>query len=269
MRLENKVAIVTVGARGIGEGIARCLAEEGARLALIDIDGPGAEATAASLGVEALGLEADVSQELLMQDVTQQVIERFGGVDILVNNAGGGRDATSTAIGSPFTRIDQGAWDEQQATNLRTTFAASKAVIPHLQDRGEGSIVNIASIAGLVASVLLPAYSAAKAGVISLTRSLALELAQKNIRVNVICPGLVWTKVWEMLATILKGGMSQYQELDTREIFLDQVKRFVPLGREQTAEDMGKLTAFLCSSDGQNITGQIISVDGGMTLKSG
>lgn len=268
MRLKNKVAIVTGGARGIGEGIARCLAAEGARLALIDIDESGAKATAATLEVEAIGLRADVSEEAEMSAVTQQVVERFGGLDILVNNAGGGRDASSTAIGSPFTQIEQKAWDDQLATNLRTTFAATKAAIPHLQQRGEGSIINIASIAGLMPTAFIPAYAAAKAGVLSLSRTLALELAPNNIRVNAICPGLLWTRVWDMLASIMKAGIPEYADLDTRDIFLEQVNQSVPLGREQTPEDIGKLVAFLCSSDAQNITGQTISVDGGITLRT-
>lgn len=268
MKLEEKVAIVTGGARGIGEGIARCLAAEGARLALIDLDGKDAEATAATFDVEAMGLEADVSSEEEMKAVTQRVIERFGRLDILINNAGGGRDANSTGIGGPFTRIDQGAWDEQLATNLRTTFAATKPAIPHLQQRKEGSIVNIASVAGLVPMVFLPPYAAAKAGVISLTRTLALELASNNIRVNVICPGLIWTRVWELLASVLKERVKNYAELELREIFLEEVKRSVPLRREQTTEDIGKLATFLCSPDAKNITGQIISVDGGITLRS-
>ena len=268
MKLEEKVAIVTGGARGIGEGIARCLAKEGARLALIDLDGKAAEATASTLDVEAVGFEADVSSEKEMKAVLQRVVERFGKLDILVNNAGGGLDARSTGVGSPFTRLDQENWDEQLATNLRTTFSATKAAIPHLQQRKEGCIVNIASIAGLLAMVFLPPYAAAKAGVISLTRTLALELARNNIRVNVICPGLIWTPGWEMLSSVLKERVKNYAELGLRDIFLQEVKRSVPLGREQTTEDIGKLAAFLCSPDAKNITGQVISVDGGITLRS-
>lgn len=269
MRLKDKVAIVTGGARGIGAGIARCLAAEGARLALIDIDGPEAEATAASLGVEAIGRGADVSDEAQARAATDHVAARFGGLDILINNAGGGGQNSMSAIGNPFTRIDQAGWDDQLATNLRTTFAASKAAIPHLQQRGGGSIVNIASIAGLLPAVAIPAYGAAKAGVISLTKSLALELAAQHIRVNAICPGFLWTRAWEMLAMLMKMGMPQYADMELRDIFLDQVKRGVPLGREQTPEDIGKLAVFLSSVDGQNITGQAISVDGGITLRVG
>lgn len=269
MRLKNKVAIVTGGARGIGAGIARCLAGEGARLALIDVDGPEAEATAATLGTEAIGLAADVSLETQAGDAVEKVVQRLGGLDILVNNAGGGGQNSMTSIGNPFTRIDQAGWDDQLATNLRTTFAMSKAAIPHLQQRGGGSIVNIASIAGLIASVPIPAYGAAKAGVISLTKSLALELAAHNIRVNAICPGFLWTRAWEMLAMMMKMSVPQYAGMELRDIFLEQVKRGVPLGREQTPEDIGKLCVFLSSTDGENITGQAIAVDGGITLRVG
>jgi len=269
MRLTDKVAIVTGGARGIGAGIARCLAAEGARLALLDIDAADAQATATTLGRDAIGLGADVSDEAQVREATAQVVARLGGVDILINNAGGGGQHSMSAIGNPFTRIDQSGWDDQLATNLRTTFAASKAAIPHLQQRGGGAIVNIASIAGLIPAVAIPAYGAAKAGVISLTKSLALELAASNIRVNAICPGFLWTRAWEMLAMLMKMGVPQYADMAPRDIFLDQVKRGVPLGREQTPDDIGKLAVFLCSADGENITGQAISVDGGITLRVG
>jgi len=269
MRLKDKVAIVTGGARGIGAGIARCLAAEGARLALIDIDGAEAEATAKILGVAAIGIGADVSDEAQARTATERVVASLGGVDILVNNAGGGGQLAAGGIGNPFTNMTQDGWDDWLAINLRTTFAATKAAIPHLQQRGGGSIVNIASIAGLMPSVAIPAYGAAKAGVISLTKTLALELAAHNIRVNAICPGLLWTRPWEMAAMMMKLTQPQYADMEPRDIFLDLVKRGVPLGREQTPEDIGKLVVFLSSAEGENITGQAISVDGGITLRVG
>ncbi|MGH7897457.1 MAG: SDR family NAD(P)-dependent oxidoreductase [Candidatus Binatia bacterium] len=271
MKLTGKVAAVTGGARGIGAGIARCLAAEGARLALIDVDGAEAEKTAASLGVEAIAVATDVAGETSAAEAVAKIVARFGGLDVFVNNAGAGKGDPRdlSGLGSPFTNISQDGWDGQLENNLRTTFAGCKAAIPELEKRGGGSIVNIASIAGLLAVPALPAYGAAKAGVISLSRSLALELAPKNIRVNAICPGFLWTRAWEMLATLMKMTVAEYAELEPRDVFLDQVKRGVPLGREQTPEDIGKLTAFLCSDDAKNITGQAISVDGGITLKVG
>jgi 3-oxoacyl-[acyl-carrier protein] reductase len=269
MQLKDTVAIVTGGARGIGAGIARRFAAAGARVAVIDIDGSEAETTAAALGGGALGLGADVADEHQAREAVDRVAAHFGGIDALVNNAGGGGPNSLAAVGNPFTNITQEGWDEQIAINLRTTFAASKAVIPHLTRRGSGSIVNIASIAGLLPAVPIPAYGAAKAGVISLTKSLALELAPHGIRVNAICPGFLWTRAWEMLATLLKMSEAQYADWEPRDIFLDQVKRGVPLGREQTPEDIGNLAVFLSSPGGANITGQAIAVDGGIVLRGG
>ncbi|MBN1614296.1 MAG: glucose 1-dehydrogenase [Deltaproteobacteria bacterium] len=269
MRLKDKVAIVTGGARGIGEGVARCLAAEGARIALIDIDGEEVEKTAKTFGGATIGIGADASDEAQVRAATEQAVARFGGVDILVNNAGGGGQLAIGGIGNPFTNVTQEGWDDWLAVNLRTTFAATKAAIPHLQKRGGGSIVNISSIAALMPSLAIPAYAAAKAGVLSLTKTLALELAEHNIRVNAICPGLLWTRAWEMMATMMKMAVPKYADMEPRGIFLDIVKRSVPLGREQTPEDIGKLVVMLSSADGENITGQAISVDGGITLRVG
>ncbi len=271
MRLEGKVALVTGGARGIGEGIVRCLAAEGASVGLVDIDGVEAEKTAASLAGNALGLEADVSQDVEIARATERVVRELGGLDILVNNAGAatGREDASQFGAMGFENQTPEGWDAQIANNLRTTFAASKAAIPHLKARGGGSIVNIASIAGLMATPQLPAYGAAKAGVIHLTRTLALELAPHDIRVNAICPGFLWTRAWEMLATLMKASLPQFEQAEPRDIFLSVVERGVPLGREQTPEDIGKLVAFLVSDDARNITGQEIKVDGGITLRAG
>ena len=269
MRLGDKVAVVTGGARGIGAGIAQCLLDEGARVAIIDLDGPAAERTAAAFGANAIGFAADVSQEKQAADAIETIVARLGGIDIVVNNAGGGGQTGSAGVGNPFTNLTQAGWDDQLATNLRTTFAVTKAAIPHLQRRGGGSIVNIASIAGLIPSVAIPAYGAAKAGVISLTKSLALELAAHNVRVNAICPGFLWTRAWEMLATWLKISTPRYADWTPRDIFLEQCKHGIPLGREQTPADIGKLVVFLSSDDACNITGQSIAVDGGITLRVG
>ena len=274
MRLADRVAIVTGGAHGIGAAIARELAGEGAPVAIIDIDGPLAGETAASIGGRAIAVRADASDEAEMVRVIDDIAERFDGLDILVNNAGAGKGAAAAleneaAYGVRAEALSQREWDEQVAQNLRTTFVCSKAAIPHLKARGSGSIVNIASVAALVASPTLPAYAAAKAGVISLTKSLALELAPHDVRVNAICPGLLWTRAWEMLAKGIRDNVPAFAGRELRDIFLDIVRRSVPLGREQTPEDIGKLTVFLCSDDARNITGQWISVDGGITLRGG
>ena len=271
--LAGKIAIVTGGARGIGAGIARVLAAQGARVAVLDLDGREAEKTAAALAVPGMAVACDVAVEADTASAVQGVIDGLGGVDIVVNNAGVGRgpadpNVPRAAPGSLGTdSMSVARWDEYLSQNLRTTFVTTKAALPHLKARGGGAIVNIASIAGLVASPRLPAYAAAKAGVISLTKSLALEYAPHDIRVNAICPGFLWTRAWEGLAAAMKLSIPEYGALDERGVFLEVVRRGVPLGREQTPEDIGQLAAFLASDAARNITGQWIAVDGGITLR--
>jgi NAD(P)-dependent dehydrogenase (short-subunit alcohol dehydrogenase family) len=271
--LRGKTAIVTGGARGIGAGIARVLASQGARVAVLDLDSAEAEKTAAALASPGMAVACDVAIEADTAKAVRSVVDSFGGLDIVVNNAGVGRGpsdpnvprATLGSLGSAALASAQ--WDEYLSQNLKTTFVTTSAAFAHLKARGGGAIVNIASIAGLVASPRLPAYAAAKAGVISLTKTLALEYAPHDIRVNAICPGFLWTRAWEGLAGALRLSVPEYAALDARGVFLEVVKRGVPLGREQTPEDIGQLTAFLVSDAARNITGQWIAVDGGITLR--
>jgi len=228
---------------------------------------------AAALPAPGIGLACDVAIEADAVKALRAVVDRFGALDIVVNNAGVGRGpsdpnvprAMPSSLGSEA--MSASLWDEYLSQNLRTTFVTTRAALGHLKARGSGAIVNIASIAGLVASPRLPAYAAAKAGVISLTKSLALEYAPHDIRVNAICPGFLWTRAWEGLADAIKLATPEYAALDARGVFLEVVKRGVPLGREQTPEDIGQLTAFLVSDAARNITGQWIAVDGGITLR--
>jgi len=262
--LTGKVAVITGGARGIGAGIARVMAGQGARVALLDRDGTEAEGIAAGLSTPGMAFTCDAAVESEVAAVMQAAVERLSGLDILVNNAGLGRP-----VGRSGRLDDMSAaeWDEQLAQDLRTAFVVTKACAPHLKARGGGAIVNIASITGLVGSPTQPAQAAAKAGMISLTKSLALDYAPHDIRVNAICPGFVWTRPWERLAEGLKRRVPEFAELDARGVFLEVVKRAVPLGREQTLDDIGHLAAFLASDAARNITGQWISVDGGITLR--
>jgi NAD(P)-dependent dehydrogenase (short-subunit alcohol dehydrogenase family) len=190
-----------------------------------------------------------------------------------VNNAGAGRGPVdlaslpASAGGGRLEAMPPESWDEQLAQNLRSTFLGTKTALPYLKQRGGGAIVNIASIAALQAAPTLPAYAAAKAGVISLTRSCALEYAPFDIRVNAICPGFLWTRAWEGLATLMQQTVPAFAGKTPREVFLEVVKNGVPLGREQTPEDIGELAAFLASPAARNITGQAIAVDGGITLR--
>lgn len=271
--LTNKVALVTGGARGIGAGIATVMARQGATVVIADLDGEEAARTAAGLAVPGLGIGADVATPEGAAAAVAAAVKKFGGLDILANNAGAGRGPVDPSMlggaarGGRVEDMAAESWDEQLGQNLRTTFLVSQAAIPEIRKRGGGAIVNIASIAGLIASPTLPAYAAAKAGVISLTKSLALELAPNDIRVNAICPGFLWTRAWQGLATGLKMSVPQYADADPRDIFLEVVKRGVPMAREQTPEDIGELAAFLSSEAAHNITGQWIAVDGGITLR--
>jgi NAD(P)-dependent dehydrogenase (short-subunit alcohol dehydrogenase family) len=271
--LTGKTAIVTGGARGIGAGIARVLAAQGARVAILDLDGAEAEKTAAALPAPGMALACDVAAEADTAKAVRSVVDRFGGLDIVVNNAGVGRGPSDPGVprGAPGSlgsaALSAAQWDEYLSQNLKTAFVTTRAALTHLKERGGGAIINIASIAGLVASPRLPAYAAAKAGVISLTKTLALEYAPHDIRVNAICPGFLWTRAWEGLAGALKLSVPEYAALDPRGVFLEVVKRGVPLGREQTPDDIGHLAAFLASDAARNITGQWIAVDGGITLR--
>src|SRR5262245_3502551 len=227
--LTNKVALITGGARGIGAGIARVMAAHGARVALLDLDGAEAEKTASDLPVPGLALACDAAIEPAVVAAVGAVVQRLGGLDIVVNNAGVGRaplDPTTTHSAMGGWRVDEmstASWDEYLSQNLKTAFVTTKAAARHLKARGGGAIVNIASIAGLRASPMLPAYAAAKAGVISLTKSLALDYAPHDIRVNAICPGFLWTRAWHGLASQLQLSEPEFAALTPREVFLEVV----------------------------------------------
>lgn len=269
MSLEGKVVVITGAGHpnGIGAGIARCFSAEGAVVVITDLEGAPLEETVASIPGDVTGLIGDASDQDAMATLLDDVLERFGKLDVMVNNAGIGGpqpefEEVSTNASSPLMAMTDEAWDRQLASNLRTTFSSSHAAIPRLSDGG--SIVNVASIAGLGASMTLPAYGAAKAGVVHLTRSLAAELAPRRIRVNCICPGLLYTRAWEMMTERMKSRQ-EFANMDNRQIFETIVANAVPLGGEQTPEDIGNLAVFYASDKAKMVTGQVVAVDGGMT----
>ena len=260
-RLDGQTALVTGGARGLGRGIVLELAREGADIVIADVLVETAQQTAAEVrgaGRQATVVRMDVTDTRSVQAGVQQALAERGGLDILVNNAG----VAPVHTGS---EADEEDWDRCYDVNLKGIWKVSQAVIAHFLERGAGKIVNIASIAGRRGGAWIAPYNASKAGAISLTQSLAVELGPKNINVNAICPGLIWTDIWRGL-----GGPLQDEDtpevIERRERFDTTIETRCPLRREQTPEDIGKAVAFLASDDARNITGQALNVDGGIVM---
>ena len=265
MQLEGKVALVTGGARGLGEGIALVLAARGANVAVCDINLEGARQSASAiavLGRQAEAYSADVTSQAELRHTVDAVLANFGRIDILVNAAG----VIGAAGFEDTTGSREEDWDLTFDVNVKGTALASNAVIPHMQERRFGKIVNIASHAGRGGGSGGGAYSASKAAVIHLTQSYALDLAPYNINVNVVCPGTIWTPMWERIAVRAKRNNPEQQHLTPREIFDAAIAERCPLGREQTPEDIGKAVAFFASDDAINITGQSLNVNGGTRM---
>ncbi len=266
MQLSSKVAVITGGARGLGRGIAAVMAERGAAIAAADIDSEGARRSAqeiaAASGRDARAYGVDVTSQSDLADMAAAVIADFGRIDILVNAAGViGADGFEDAAGSR-----EADWDITFDVNVKGTALAIDAVSPHMRARRSGKIINIASHAGRGGGKGGGAYGASKAAVIHLTQSYALDLAPHNINVNVICPGSVWTPMWERIAVRTRRNDPASAGLSPREIFERMIRERCPLGREQTPEDIGKAAAFFASDDALNITGQSLNVNGGTRM---
>ena len=300
IKLEGKVAIVTGGGQGIGEGIVRCLAEEGADVAVVDINSEPARKMAdevKSMGRKALPVVADLTDDDQVTRAVQDTLDLFGKIDILVNNVGG--------VGEEILRLTQEyraslgdeslpaymhysseVWDKYYRLNLKSHVMMSHAVTPHFIKQQSGKIVNISSVTGRLPQPGHMPYGAMKAADISLTWSLAKALAPHNINVNCVLPGYVYTPggheaLTAQYNTILeakaKGELpdrlrryatEDIEGLTPYEFWLKySASPNVPLGRPQTAEDMGRAVVFFVSDDAKNITGQVLSVDGGMAMR--
>jgi len=194
--------------------------------------------------------------------MAKAALDRFGRIDILVNNAGVGA-APGWAERREFTNDD---WDAVFAVNTFGIVHATKSVEAHMQERRQGKIVNIASIAGRFGSSVIPHYAASKAAAINVTQAYALRLAKSNINVNAIAPGLVWTALTDQLMGKLKMSNPDAASLSNRELFLKRAAEQYPLGREVTPEDIGKTCAFLVSDRARNITGQTLNVSAGRPM---
>jgi NAD(P)-dependent dehydrogenase (short-subunit alcohol dehydrogenase family) len=265
MRLDGKIAVITGGASGIGRGIALCMAREGANIIIPELNLEGAQQVAdeaKAMGREALAVKTDVTKRADVEAMVKQSLDTFAQIDILVNNAG----IFGKRAGMPFLNNEEEDWDQILAVNIKSHFIICKAIAPHMMERRYGKIINIASIAGKMGSQSSPPYTVSKAGVISFTQVLAKDLAPFNINVNAICPGLLWTPLWEGLGVAAAQVSSRFAGMTPRQVFEQRVKEWVPMGREQTPEDIGHLAVFLASEEARNITGQAINVDGGIVM---
>ena len=247
MRLDNKVAVVTGGSRGIGRAVVMRLATLGANV-VINYAGnikaaEESKKAAEDLGVEVLLFQGDVADSAICDSMISATIERFGKVDIIVNNAGITRD-------NLLMRMKQEEWNAVINTNLTGVYNCCKAVVKPMMKQRSGCIINMTSVIGQIGNAGQANYAAAKAGVIGLTKSLAKELAARNIRVNAIAPGFIST---DMTA-------------DLNEKVVEQLVTQIPLARLGKADDVAHLAGFLASDFASYITGQVINVDGGMVM---
>jgi 3-oxoacyl-[acyl-carrier protein] reductase len=247
MRFENQVAVVTGAGRGIGHAIAVRLAKEGARIASVSRTEANAEKTASEInGLRADTAKAyavDVADQAAVQKAAGEIFETFGRVDILVNNAGVTRDGLSM-------RMSMDDWDTVLNTNLKGAFNFTQAVMRPMIKQRSGRIINISSIAGLTGNAGQANYSASKAGLIGLTKTLARELASRGITVNAVAPGLIETDMTTVLSEEIRKAILQK----------------VPLGKLGEPEDIAAAVAYLASPEAKYITGQVLTVDGGMVM---
>ncbi|MEZ5211044.1 SDR family NAD(P)-dependent oxidoreductase [Gordonia sp. (in: high G+C Gram-positive bacteria)] len=243
-RLDGKTAFVTGAGQGIGAAIARRLADDGATVIVTDLNAETAAATAAALGDGSIGLQVDVTDRTSVNAAVDAAVDRFGRIDVLVNNAGWDK-------GEPFVDSVPETWDRIIDINLYGVLNTCAKIAPMMIAQGSGSIVNLGSDAGRVGSSGEAVYAAAKGGVIAFTKSLARETARDQVRVNCVCPGPTDTALFASM-----GG----------EKLREALKRAIPMRRLGQPDDLAKAVAFLASDDAGFITGQTVSVSGGLTM---
>jgi meso-butanediol dehydrogenase/(S,S)-butanediol dehydrogenase/diacetyl reductase len=274
MRLKDRVAIVTGGGGGIGEGICLCLAREGTHVVVGDVKAEPAEHVAEKVretGRNAVAVGIDVSQPDQVQSLIDTTLSQLGGLDILVCCAGiGGHVHRGIDSEEPLTlenvRVED--WDLTLDVNLKGVFLCNRAAAPIFKKQKRGKIINISSVAGRKGVDWLVPYSVSKAGVIALTQAVALGLAPYNVNVNAVCPGIIYTPMWERGAAIMVKGHPMFagKGLDPKQALDTIVRRTIPLKRYQTAEDIGHAVVFLASDEAKEITGQAVNVCGGMAM---
>ena len=274
--LSEKIALVTGagGEHGIGRAIAMRLAEDGADLAVTDVtEAPYADGGSdwagllqvvdeiRALGRRSIGITADVTKSVEVENMIREVIDEFGRVDILVNNAG----APAGPDRVPVTELDEAVWDQVQLVNVKGTFLCCRTVARHMIDRdGGGKIINMSSRLGKCGEAKHTAYCASKFAVIGFTQSLAMELATHRINVNALCPATVDTERIDAIVNATVPGTSTISE--KRRQMLEKIASDVPLGRITQACDIAQTAAFLASSESDYLTGLAISVSGGLEM---
>jgi meso-butanediol dehydrogenase/(S,S)-butanediol dehydrogenase/diacetyl reductase len=250
-RFENKAVVVTGAGHGIGRASAMRFAAEGGRVAIVDIRGEEAQRVAdecAHAGLTGLAYQADVSDADQVSEAVARITDDLGGIDILHSNAGRLRAGT-------VLETDLEEWNRILSVNVTSMYLMARAVVPHMQAGSGGAIITTGSISGLFGEPALTAYTASKAAVVNLTRSLAIDFAPFGIRVNCVCPG--WVDTGFNDPQFLHDAMS---EKDIEEL----INRTVPMRRQGLPEEMAAAVAFLASSEASYITGQTLTVDGGL-----
>jgi 3-oxoacyl-[acyl-carrier protein] reductase len=243
MTFSGKTVIVTGSARGIGRAIAEKFAECGANVVISDLDQTAVEKTAAEIGPRALGVSANVVKEEDIDRLFTSAVDRFGRVDVVVNNAGVTRDAL-------LVRMDEKDWDMVLDTNLKGAFLVTKVAARLMMKQKYGRIVNISSVAGLAGNAGQANYSASKAGLIGLTKTVAKELASRNVTVNAVAPGFIDTEMTRALPETARTALVSG----------------VPLKRAGAPADVAAVVLFLASDEAAYVTGQVVAVDGGLSM---
>jgi NAD(P)-dependent dehydrogenase (short-subunit alcohol dehydrogenase family) len=249
---ENKVALVTGAASGLGLATAKAFAESGAHVVLADWNENEVQAAAneiADKGHKTLAIRCDVSDDVQVEAMVNQTVSAFGQLDVAYNNAGVQNVLAETA---DTTRKD---YDRVMGINLRGVWSSMKFELQQMRKQGSGAIVNCSSLGGLVGGAERGIYHAAKHGVLGFTKSAALEYANRGIRVNAVCPGLIWTPMADQMVA---GGQGEA---------LKSMEKLIPMGRVGRPEEIADAVLYLCSSAASYITGQSISVDGGFIMR--
>ncbi|GAB6190856.1 SDR family NAD(P)-dependent oxidoreductase [Desulfocastanea catecholica] len=244
--LHGKVALVTGGARGIGESIVSHLVKEGARVVIADIEQERAEKSCREIGANSSFVYMDVTDKTSVENGISKVTKELGQVDILVNNAGVSRRLT-------LLSMEPEDWDHVFKVNAFGPYLTTRAVLPQMIQRQEGKIVNIAAQSGIKPMPTYAHYSASKAALIAFTEAVALEYASYGLNINCVCPGAVATKLWSIDNLEIKDGSQRLS-------FDDDIVSNFSLGRAQRLEDVANMVCYLCSDLTQNITGQIFNV---------